>query len=366
MNFEFKPELFEYRNAVMETLAAFDFWWFSSFRSIDLDHSEFFLEIDGIQTEDVARGIVKVLSSKFKWGLYVYRHDNREQDWVVRIYALERGVIFGGTADGRRGGRPGVDPRHTKPEEEGVAGEPPDADPDQKREAVEGDRDGDPQVEETNSEEGPPGKQDASDEEKPAESAGEQIGGQIPEEGSPTVPGDDQQQNPMSALMGGKKMKALAPEEIFEQFATILQRASRRNYVPGISLALPAGAGGNEEEWNGWVAVIARVKDLDLTIGQLGKIMPLLRDRPDLLDLLGEAVLVARRDWLDWFVAHLPSGVARRWESVVLQACCHRCHIQILGPSKPESWRIAFTAHAAAIHQVLNDEMLRLAAEGEE
>lgn len=38
--------------------------------------------------------------------------------------------------------------------------------------------------------------------------------------------------------------------------------------------------------------------------------------------------------------------------------------MQILRPAKPESWRVALTVHAKAIHQVLNGEMLRLAADG--
>jgi hypothetical protein len=101
MDFEFKPELFEYRQQIIEVLAAADFWWLSSFRSIDIDHQEFALEIDGVQTEDVARGIVDVLSAKFKWAFYVFCRDYDDEDWFIRIDPLHSGVVFVGRDDGR-------------------------------------------------------------------------------------------------------------------------------------------------------------------------------------------------------------------------------------------------------------------------
>jgi hypothetical protein len=63
--FEFHAELFDFRNAVLEALAANGFAWLSDFGSIDLMHDIYGLEVTGIREEADARAIENLLRSMF-------------------------------------------------------------------------------------------------------------------------------------------------------------------------------------------------------------------------------------------------------------------------------------------------------------
>jgi hypothetical protein len=288
MDYEFKPELLEYRHAVMEVLAAAGYRWLADYRSIDLDHEDMFLEVDGIRDEDRARGITRVVAAKFKWGIRVYQREYGDQDWVVQIRVLDRGVVFGGSDDGQQS------------------------------------------------------------------------------EVSANAPDDDRQQNPLAAP-GGQKMKRLAPEELLERFGIILQKFSRRTYVPVIYLPATVRSDGSADHWDGLVSIFVRLRDVRLTIGQFRQVQPLLRTRPDLVDLLGEAILVARRDWLEWFVANLPPGAACRYEPLAIGTRNKHHGLKIISPpSNEKSWGVLLSVHCSAISEVLSHEMQRVAAEGEQ
>jgi hypothetical protein len=68
MEFEFHPELFELRTQVIELLAEHDLVWLSDYGAVDLQHDLFGLEVTGIQSEQVAFAIQRILAQEFpKW-----------------------------------------------------------------------------------------------------------------------------------------------------------------------------------------------------------------------------------------------------------------------------------------------------------
>ena len=66
---EFHPELFECRGRASEILAEAGLGWFSDYRSIDLLHAEYGLEICGIQQETKVEPVVDALRSGFPLAL---------------------------------------------------------------------------------------------------------------------------------------------------------------------------------------------------------------------------------------------------------------------------------------------------------
>lgn len=114
------------------------------------------------------------------------------------------------------------------------------------------------------------------------------------------------------------------------------------------------------------VRVVLRLSDIRVTITQFRQVLPLLKLRTDLIDLLAEAILVARRDRLDAFLADLPAGAAARYELLAMPRGVLRHGLTVLQPSEGESWRLAFLMHCSAISEVLDQELQRVAAEGEE
>jgi hypothetical protein len=85
--FEFHPELFELRNAVLETLAENGFVWLSDFSAIDLCHDTYGLEVCGIRNEEDARSIAALLARLFPTWHYARRyykgHPTLEPGWKV-------------------------------------------------------------------------------------------------------------------------------------------------------------------------------------------------------------------------------------------------------------------------------------------
>jgi len=88
-SFEFHAELFELRNAVMETLSDNGFVWLSDFGSVDLQHDVYGLEVTGILDEADARAITALLRKMFAG--WCYRHTFYEDQnlgeigWKVMI-----------------------------------------------------------------------------------------------------------------------------------------------------------------------------------------------------------------------------------------------------------------------------------------
>jgi hypothetical protein len=307
MKFEFKPELFEYRHRVMEALSDAGFWWLSHFRSVDLDHQYMLIEIDGIKSEDAALGIAKVLAARFPWGIRGLQKDYGDGDWMVILVLRGHGMKFGGRDDG---GSP-----------DGTSFEFAPADPEEPERTVE---------------------------EEPAAAI---------EEGREKL------------TIGGlqMKIKPLAPEEMLRRFAKLLEAFTRRDYIPLIEITVPVRADGGTSDpgWDGMVKVILRLSDMHVSISQVRQVIPLLRTRNDLLDLLAEAILVTKRDNLNAFLAELPTAAANQYELLALVPGVFHHGLTVLQPSDSESWRLAFSVHCSVISEVLDEEMQRVAAEGE-
>src|ERR1039457_6565938 len=121
-----------------------------------------------------------------------------------------------------------------------------------------------------------------------------------------------------------EKMKTTTLEEMWERFAKLLQRFCRRDYDPLIKLVVSGDAndGKCENEWQGMVRVTIRLKDVGISAGKLQQVLPLLRARADLVNVLGEAVLVAHRDELSGFIGDLSPVASNRYESLAL-GCRH-------------------------------------------
>jgi hypothetical protein len=69
---------------------------------------------------------------------------------------------------------------------------------------------------------------------------------------------------------------------------------------------------------------------------------------------------------LDAFLADLPVAAAVRYELLAMFRGIQHHGLTILPPSPGESWRLAFSVHASAISQVLDQELQWVAAEGAE
>lgn len=87
--FEFHAELFDFRNAVLETLSDHGFAWLLDFGSIDLQHDVYGLEVTGIREESDAVTIERLLRRMFPGWRYhrtFYEdHNLGELGWKVMI-----------------------------------------------------------------------------------------------------------------------------------------------------------------------------------------------------------------------------------------------------------------------------------------
>jgi hypothetical protein len=87
--FEFHAELFDFRNAVLEALAANGFNWLSDFGSIDLQHDVYGLEVTAIREKADATAIERLLRKMFPGWCYrrtFYEDQNGgEIGWKVMI-----------------------------------------------------------------------------------------------------------------------------------------------------------------------------------------------------------------------------------------------------------------------------------------
>jgi hypothetical protein len=87
--FEFHADLFDFRNAVLETLSDNGFDWLSHFGSIDLQHDVYGLEVTAIREETDAAAIERLLRNMFPNWRYrrtFYEDQNLgELGWKVMI-----------------------------------------------------------------------------------------------------------------------------------------------------------------------------------------------------------------------------------------------------------------------------------------
>lgn len=162
-------------------------------------------------------------------------------------------------------------------------------------------------------------------------------------------------------------IKPLAPEEMLRRFAKLLEAFTRRDYIPQIEIHAPVRAAGgtSDPEWDGMVKITIRLSDVRVTIGQVRQIVPLLKSRTELLDLLAETILITKRDRLDAFLAELPSMAAAQYELLAMFRGVLHHGLTILPPSATESGRLAFSVHCSVISEVLDQELKRMAADGE-
>jgi hypothetical protein len=87
--FAFHPELFEFRNRVLEKLAEHGYEWLSAFGSVDLAHDIYGMEVCGIREQSAALAIQKLLRRMFPFWrhtrIYLKEPWTREPGWVVVI-----------------------------------------------------------------------------------------------------------------------------------------------------------------------------------------------------------------------------------------------------------------------------------------
>jgi hypothetical protein len=87
--FAFHAELFDLRNAVLETLSDHGFAWLSDFASIDLQHDVYGLEVTSIREEADAVAIARLLGKMFPtWSYrrtFYEDHNAGELGWKVMI-----------------------------------------------------------------------------------------------------------------------------------------------------------------------------------------------------------------------------------------------------------------------------------------
>jgi hypothetical protein len=89
--FEFYPELMEYRTVAAELLEEAGYTWFQDFSSIEVVHEDYGLEISGIRNELNVRRVLRALQQGFPhWHHHkISQHDyGREQGWMVSISML--------------------------------------------------------------------------------------------------------------------------------------------------------------------------------------------------------------------------------------------------------------------------------------
>lgn len=75
------PELFEAWREAIGVLAAHDLLWLRDFRSLEIEHDEYGLTVDGLETEHVALAAFRLLQSSFSaWPYYQVREDRTRKD----------------------------------------------------------------------------------------------------------------------------------------------------------------------------------------------------------------------------------------------------------------------------------------------
>jgi len=87
-DFEFYPELFEYRSRALELLETAGYTWLSDFSSIDLLHDDYGLEICGVQNEKDVKLMMEALQRGFPHWHHqrVCLHDcGRDPGWAGSI-----------------------------------------------------------------------------------------------------------------------------------------------------------------------------------------------------------------------------------------------------------------------------------------
>lgn len=305
MEFKFHGELLQYRAEVMDALSAAGYTWLIDYRSIDVDHQEYLLEVDGVPDERVAWRIANVVARRFPWGILGY--EKYAGDWLLVLVLRGRGIKLGGHDDGGRPSSVGFEIGPAEGEET-----------------------------------------DGTTEEQPIEAS---------EDGLIRIPGGI----PMA-------VKPLAPELTLARYAKLLHALGRGNYTPTVEMVTTVGAGSKQGDapWDGMIRLVVRLSDIRVTITQLRQLLPTLRVRPDLVDLMTEALIVASRDRLDTLLADLPPAAAIRYEPLALLQGTFHPGLTVLEPSSGESWRLEFLVQSSLISQVLDQAMQRLAAEGTE
>lgn len=87
--FRFCPELFALRTVVMEKLAASGFEWLSHFKSVDLLHDQYGLEVCGMEDRDDALAIEEILVEMFptwKVGCLCHKDYGAELGFKAKIF----------------------------------------------------------------------------------------------------------------------------------------------------------------------------------------------------------------------------------------------------------------------------------------
>ena len=98
-DFEFYPELFEYRNQASDLLADAGYNLFSDFNAIDLIHEDYGLEICGIHSDVDVKPILDALHEGFPhWHHHNYglQDGGREPGWSVSITMFPPKAVTGG------------------------------------------------------------------------------------------------------------------------------------------------------------------------------------------------------------------------------------------------------------------------------
>ena len=158
----------------------------------------------------------------------------------------------------------------------------------------------------------------------------------------------------------------------FGRYASILLRIAQGRYPVSLSASTLkngkpptadwAGDGKDpEERWQGDVSAVIKQPDLGLSVSIIESCLPLFKEKGELTDWLGDALLTARFNDFEAYIAILAPDDWR----FATRAYRHRHWGLILRPGEREvPYQLVFGCHVSRISQALNDRLLQAAAEG--
>lgn len=100
--FRFCPELFDLRNQAIAALADAGLAWLADYGAVDIDHGLYGLEVCGIQRQEDAPKVLRILQARFpEWNhsdVHLREPWSREPGWKVILHRDPEGAD--GVAEG--------------------------------------------------------------------------------------------------------------------------------------------------------------------------------------------------------------------------------------------------------------------------
>ena len=168
-------------------------------------------------------------------------------------------------------------------------------------------------------------------------------------------------------------MKTPLRQETLEAYGWLLHQLAKCDYVVGIYPLNDADWAALDftpealQGWRGRIIAMVRLRDIKVAHTSVSRILPILDDRQELLDLLVLTLLRARggRGWFEWFVTRLDPAI---YGTVASASPVPPCTLHLFAPDRSDwLWRIGFGLNAADVSAMLNEaaqDLVREAAEG--